>query len=211
MAAGSLTEQATRFLEASVAACLNILVSGGTQVGKPIAKFGHHSFNGKNIVVGGGHDGHTMSGYLCPDCGEALPADTPCPCSMDDDADLFFKPQWPASLGLAMLCQVCDAKVDWRAEGGACTNCGQHRASHNVNKRLRKKVGDRDAWTCHRCRMAVDPILTWPHPLAAVADHYPVSRNDGGPPILANLRIAHSVCNGGVPPRDEWQQRWVKY
>ena len=35
MAAGSLTEQATRFLEASVAAGLNILVSGGTQVGKP--------------------------------------------------------------------------------------------------------------------------------------------------------------------------------
>jgi pilus assembly protein CpaF len=34
MAAGSLTEQATRFLEASVAAGLNILVSGGTQVGK---------------------------------------------------------------------------------------------------------------------------------------------------------------------------------
>jgi len=34
MAAGSLTEQAARFLEASVAAGLNILVSGGTQVGK---------------------------------------------------------------------------------------------------------------------------------------------------------------------------------
>ncbi len=34
MAAGSLTEQATRFLEASVAAGLNVLVSGGTQVGK---------------------------------------------------------------------------------------------------------------------------------------------------------------------------------
>jgi pilus assembly protein CpaF len=34
MAAGSLTEQACRFLEASVAAGLNVLVSGGTQVGK---------------------------------------------------------------------------------------------------------------------------------------------------------------------------------
>jgi len=34
MAAGSLTEQAARFLEACVAAGLNILVSGGTQAGK---------------------------------------------------------------------------------------------------------------------------------------------------------------------------------
>ncbi len=36
MAAGSLTKQATRFLEASVAGGPeHILVSGGTQVGKP--------------------------------------------------------------------------------------------------------------------------------------------------------------------------------
>ncbi len=32
--AGSLTEQAARFLEASVAAGLNVLVAGGTQAGK---------------------------------------------------------------------------------------------------------------------------------------------------------------------------------
>jgi pilus assembly protein CpaF len=41
MAAGSLTEQACRFLEASVAAGLNVLVSGGTQVGKTTDEFGH--------------------------------------------------------------------------------------------------------------------------------------------------------------------------
>ena len=34
IAAGSLTEQAARFLEASVAAGLNVLVAGGTQAGK---------------------------------------------------------------------------------------------------------------------------------------------------------------------------------
>ena len=24
-------------------------------------------------------------GYICPECGEALPDDTPCPCGFEDD------------------------------------------------------------------------------------------------------------------------------
>jgi predicted RNA-binding Zn-ribbon protein involved in translation (DUF1610 family) len=155
--------------------------------------------------------GIAMSGYLCPACGEALPADTPCPCDMDDDGYGYFESQWPASLDVAMLCQVCGAVVDWRAEWRVCPHCGERRPSHNASERLRRKVGERDGWMCHRCGMPIDRTLAWPHPLAAVADHYPVSRNDGGPPILANLRIAHSVCNGGVPPRTEWPERWDKY
>jgi hypothetical protein len=37
-----------------------------------------------------------MAGYVCSECGEALPADTPCPCSMEDESD-FLTPDWPAS------------------------------------------------------------------------------------------------------------------
>jgi hypothetical protein len=44
-----------------------------------------------------------------------------------------------------------------------------------------------------------------------VVDHYPVSLRDGCPPIPANLRIAHSVCNGGVPPRNQSSERWGRY
>ena len=39
---GSITEQAARFLEACVAAGLNILVSGGTQAGKTTVQLAHH-------------------------------------------------------------------------------------------------------------------------------------------------------------------------
>lgn len=41
VALNSITEQAASFLEASVAAGLNILASGGTQAGKTIGELGH--------------------------------------------------------------------------------------------------------------------------------------------------------------------------
>jgi hypothetical protein len=130
---------------------------------------------------------------------------------MDDTPeDLVFTRQWPASLDRAMLCQACGAVVDWRAERLVCPRCGTRRPSHNAG-RLRVPIGDRDGWVCHRCRQAVDRDLASPHPLAAVVDHYPVSLRDGGPPIPANLRIAHSVCNGGVPPRNQSSERWGRY
>lgn len=61
---------------------------------------------------------------------------------------------------------------------------------------MRNAAGERDGWICHRCGLPIDRTVSWPHPLAAVADHYPVSRADGGPPILANIKVAHSLCNG---------------
>jgi pilus assembly protein CpaF len=39
----TMTEQAARFLDACVTAGLNVLVSGGTQAGKPTAKLSHLS------------------------------------------------------------------------------------------------------------------------------------------------------------------------
>ncbi len=152
-------------------------------------------------------------GYACLECGEALPDDTPCPCSMADDAGngLSFRRRWPEQLEDAMRCQGCDATVQWRAckdvrtERFICPECGHVRPNHNVGKRLRLKVAMRDAWTCHRCGLPVDPILLWPHPLAATTDHYPISSNDGGPPIAANLKITHSLCNGSQGSVSGWR------
>jgi hypothetical protein len=83
--------------------------------------------------------------------------------------------------------------------------------NHNVGKKLRLQVAERDTWICHRCRLPIDPALSWPHPLAATTDHYPISSNDGGPPIAANLKIAHSLCNGSNGPASGWRQVSVRY
>jgi hypothetical protein len=63
---------------------------------------------------------------------------------------------------------------------------------------MRNKVGERDDWICHRCNKPISRDREWPHPLAAVADHYPITRNAGGRTVMANLRIAHTVCNSPV-------------
>jgi hypothetical protein len=117
---------------------------------------------------------------------------------------LPFQRIWPTSLAEAMRCLKCGAQVDWRSHRDVrtgrfiCPMCTAERPSHNASKSLREKVGERDGWTCHRCRFPIDPALGWPHPLAPVADHHPVPRAHGGPTILANLKIAHSLCNGNT-------------
>jgi hypothetical protein len=72
-------------------------------------------------------------------------------------------------------------------------------------------VAERDKWICHRCERAIDPALPSGHPLALVADHYPVPDGSGGPTVMENLRAAHSLCNGshlpirpGLPPDYRW-------
>ena len=122
----------------------------------------------------------------------------------DPDEDAFFVRVWPSTLAEAMRCLACNAEVDWRpcrdrhTGRFVCPECGSERPSHNASKQLRKKVGDRDGWICHRCRLPIDSALEQSHPLSPVADHYPIPRNDGGPAILANLRIAHALCNGNT-------------
>jgi predicted RNA-binding Zn-ribbon protein involved in translation (DUF1610 family) len=131
-----------------------------------------------------------------------------------DDApeDQYFRKRWPEQLELAMLCQACGATVTWRERKDVhtgrfiCPDCGHERPSHNVSKRLRLQVAERDAWMCHRCGLPIDRALSWPHVLAATADHYPVSSNDGGPPIAANLKITHSLCNGSHGSVSIWRQ-----
>jgi len=139
---------------------------------------------------------------------------------MDDDApeeDRLFRRQWPEQLELAMRCQGCGATVEWReckdVRTGRfiCPECGRVRPNHNVSKKLRLQVAERDTWLCHRCGLPIDGALSWPHPLAATTDHYPVSSNDGGPPIAANLKITHSLCNGSHGPVSIWRQVSTAY
>jgi hypothetical protein len=155
---------------------------------------------------------------MCLTCGEALPDDTPCPCSMGDDSgDLFFRVQWPEQLELAMRCQGCRAIVQWReckdVRTGRfiCPECGHVRPNHNVGKKLCLRVAERDTWICHRCRLPIAPLLLCPYPLAPTTDHYPIPSNDGGPPIAANLKIAHSLCNGSNGPVGGWRPLSARY
>jgi hypothetical protein len=55
-------------------------------------------------------------------------------------------------------------------------------------------IGERDDWTCGICSEPVDQTVSCPHPMAATVDHIvPISR--GGAHTLANVQIAHMVCN----------------
>jgi hypothetical protein len=131
--------------------------------------------------------------------------------------NLFFRKQWPDELELAIRCQGCGTTVKWRNYKDVrtgkfiCPECGHVRPNHNVNKKLRLRVAERDAWTCHRCGLPIDSALSWPHPLAATTDHYPIASNDGGPPIMANLKITHSLCNGSNGPVSGWRQVSTSY
>lgn len=140
----------------------------------------------------------------------------------DLDFDSTFRKVWPDSLDEAMRCLGCGAQVDWRQNRGkktrgfVCPECSHIRPSHNASQRVRLKVGERDGWICHRCGYPIDPSLEWRHPLSPVADHHPIPRDDGGPAIPANLKIAHSLCNGntGASREATWEgyppdQRWL--
>lgn len=152
-----------------------------------------------------------MVGTICS-CGEGLPAETFCPCTFEGDEDGLGqhlpKPRrprtiFPRNLDDAMHCLACQAEVVWSMHrepdrGFTCPFCGTYRPSRSARPPVRQQAGDRDGWVCHRCGLAVDPAVgpSPNHPLAAVADHHPVARDDGGPSTLANIKIAHSLCNG---------------
>jgi hypothetical protein len=82
--------------------------------------------------------------------------------------------------------------------------CTETRPSPSVRRRITAQAAERDGWLCHRCGLLIDRHERWPHPLALVGDHYPMPRCCGGPYNLANIRAAHSLCNGstsGIRPQ----------
>lgn len=72
------------------------------------------------------------------------------------------------------------------------------RPSPSVRRRITAQAAERGGWLCHRCGLLIDRHERWPHPLALVGDHYPMPRCCGGPYNLANIRAAHSLCNGST-------------
>jgi hypothetical protein len=149
-------------------------------------------------------------GYVCV-CGEALPSGETCPCQMaydevyahGDEERTKLRPatKWSGDLEKDMLCHRCGVRVSWPLAERTdthftCPACGHERPHRSARPAVRKRAGVRDSWMCHRCGLPVDPALEWPHPLFGVGDHHPVSRLHGGPPTLANIKIAHSLCNG---------------
>lgn len=56
------------------------------------------------------------------------------------------------------------------------------------------KVWARDNGKCGVCATAIDPELAWPHKMSRTLDHViPLSK--GGTHELANVQLAHMVCN----------------
>lgn len=130
-----------------------------------------------------------MTGYLCA-CGNALPSGTPCGCTADYDDPRLDE------------CTCSDPAVRERHEraweNSRDFDPTKRWSPKSATPQLRQQVGDRDGWVCHRCGMAIDQTLNWPHPLAPTADHHPITRSEGGPTIACNLKIAHSLCNGST-------------
>lgn len=127
--------------------------------------------------------------------------------SATDDGEAHSSRTPQRSSSWPVRCGTCRSEAIW--DGGiACPQCGSPWPRRRVSKRLRLQIADRDGWICHRCRNPIDPALSEPpwvprsrsgigrHALCLVADHYPVSLSEGGPTIPANLRAAHSLCNG---------------
>lgn len=59
---------------------------------------------------------------------------------------------------------------------------------------FRRKVFDRDDWTCRLCLKPLDREAKVPHPLAPTLDHIlPLAL--GGEHVYSNIQAAHFLCN----------------
>lgn len=102
-------------------------------------------------------------------------------------------------------CHIPDKKTISKKERSYWHECWQltsNQWGRKIRPHIRIQVGERDNWICHRCAHAIDKTLAWPHPLAQVADHYPICNSHGGSNKPANIRIAHSLCNGSTSRYD---------
>lgn len=68
---------------------------------------------------------------------------------------------------------------------------GKGRRFPRVRYAQRRRILERDGWTCQLCHAPIDPKLTFPHPGSASIDH----RDPDGEHVDANLQAAHLGCN----------------
>jgi 5-methylcytosine-specific restriction endonuclease McrA len=68
------------------------------------------------------------------------------------------------------------------------------RPSGNAFAPTRRRIAERDGWTCALCRESIDPRLRKPHP-RALAIHHVDGVANGGTDADENLRATHARCN----------------
>lgn len=104
-----------------------------------------------------------------------------------------------------LVCAICDsAFAAGRCDVRYCSNKCKYRAAYLGRRGRRanaprgsyslRDITTRDGWGCSICGDGVDRTLVYPDPLCASVDHVvPLSR--GGEDTLANVALAHLVCN----------------
>lgn len=96
-------------------------------------------------------------------------------------------------------CRECGAAFTSRLNQVYCSReCRRARAERRVaasfSQRDRRRIFERDAWTCGICLEPVDPEVEWPDPMSAAVDHIvPISA--GGLHDFANAQTSHWICN----------------
>lgn len=113
--------------------------------------------------------------------------------------------QAPRRRWYAGRCRRCDASfVSDQPENRYCSRpCGRAdaKARRRARKKnayvsdvYRKKIFERDKWTCQLCHRKVNQRAVVPHPRAPVLDHI-IPLNDDGTHEPANVQCAHFLCN----------------
>ncbi len=78
----------------------------------------------------------------------------------------------------------------------------RERAAAKTERVFRRKVFDRDEWTCQLCFKPIDPDLEAPDPGAATIDHrIPLCAPYFGDHTYENVQAAHYGCNSGKGAR----------
>jgi hypothetical protein len=96
----------------------------------------------------------------------------------------WFVIDQPANVYCSQRCGKADSKDRRRA-----------RKKHAYVERVyRRRVFERDRWTCQLCRRRVKQDAVVPHPQAPVLDHV-IPLADGGTHEPANVQCAHFICN----------------
>lgn len=73
--------------------------------------------------------------------------------------------------------------------------CAPKRRGGSVNKRsVVERLGERDGWICHLCKLPVDRSLYWPNGKAGSVDHV-IAVYHGGSDEDSNLALSHLTCN----------------
>lgn len=88
--------------------------------------------------------------------------------------------------------RYCSSPCEKRASREAYRD--RRRGAQGPEPIFRRKVFERDGWTCRLCRKPVDRDAEVPHAKAATVDHIlPLAL--GGEHVYSNVQTAHFMCN----------------